>query len=123
MNQVEAALIWAAGICAAIATIWGLVNKITAALKKPVNDLAVELDTLSKRIDDLKNTARNNSQRLGAGDHSFEIQAQMNKHMLHSMSLLQNTVRMATIPASCRSRRKSSMISSHPRPENFNRTE
>lgn len=88
MNQVEAALIWAAGICAAIATIWGLVNKISATLKKPVNDLAAVVDSLSKRMDDLENTARKNAQRLGDGDHSFEIQAQMNKHMLHSMSLL-----------------------------------
>lgn len=88
MSQVEATLIWAAGICAAIATIWGLVNKISAALKKPVNDLAEVVDSLSKRMDDLENTARKNAQRLGDGDHSFEIQAQMNKHMLHSMSLL-----------------------------------
>lgn len=88
MSQLEATLVWAAGICTAIVTIWGLVNKVIGVIRKPVNDLAVIVDSLSKRMDDLENTARKNAQRLGDGDHSFEIQAQMNKHMLHSMSLM-----------------------------------
>ncbi len=77
MASVEPALLWLAGICGAIMTIWGVVEKLT----KPVRDLG-------KRVSALEDKAEANTDKLVHDHESFLKQEAINVALLRSQSAL-----------------------------------
>ena len=77
MASIEPALLWVAGICAAIVTILGCIEKLT----KPVKDLKT-------RVDKLEDLAATNSKKLINDHESLTAQEDINMMLLKSTSLL-----------------------------------
>lgn len=88
MASVEPALLWLAGICAAICTIWGLSSKVSAAVKKPTEDLKTDLESLKKRTTALETVATANKEKLIHDHDSLAAQEEINWMLLKSVSLL-----------------------------------
>lgn len=88
MTSIEPALMWLAGICAAIATIWGLSSKVSAAVKKPTVELKADLESLKTRTEILESLAAANKDKLTHDHESLAAQEEINWMLLKSVSLL-----------------------------------
>ena len=77
MTSIEPALLWLAGICGAILSIWSVVDKAV----KPVKDL-------TRRVESLESKASHNAEKLVRDHESFERQEEINFAMIKSQSAL-----------------------------------
>lgn len=77
MENLESALLWLAGICAAILSIWGGVSKVS----KPYHDL-------NNRVEVLEDKVIKNGKKLDADNESLKAQERFNALALKSLALL-----------------------------------
>lgn len=77
MSSIEPALIWVAGICGAILSIWGLLSKI----KEPY-------DSLDKRVEALEKKVEINQEHLEKDLKRLDKQARISQMDLESLTLI-----------------------------------
>ena len=82
MATAEPALIWIAGICTAIMTIWGLIAKIKSSFDGYLEPLKTQLDEHSKRLDELQSLSGDNLKKLIADHESLSKQEKVNELLL-----------------------------------------
>lgn len=77
MEHLEPALLWLAGICAAIISIWGAASRVL----KPYHDL-------NDRVEALEDKVIKNAKKLDADNESLMAQERFNALALKSLALL-----------------------------------
>lgn len=51
METLEPAIMWLAGLCAAVLSIWGVASKVSASVKQPYKELFARVDKLEDRVE------------------------------------------------------------------------
>lgn len=77
MTQIEPALLWLAGICGAVLSIWGVITKLT----QPHKDLEARVTRLEDRVE-------SNESRLTSDHKSLQEQEGFNRIVLESLGLM-----------------------------------
>ncbi len=82
MQNIEPAIVWLAGICTAIMTVWGLIAKIKSSFDSYLEPLKTQLEEHSKRLDELQTLSGENLQKLIADHESLSKQEKVNELLL-----------------------------------------
>lgn len=107
MEHTEPALLWLAGICAAIISIWGAASRVL----KPYHDL-------NDRVEALEDKVIKNAKKLDADNESLMAQERFNALALKSLASSSSTEQREITTRRCRRRRKKSVIFCTARVEN-----